>query len=153
VAGAAIGGVLADAAVTASGVGLSGELLTDAAAVGAVALGGLGVYAATRPDEAGAAARFVGGSVANTTSAYAELAAVNAELALLEQQQKVLESVDQTVEKAKALPGEVAQTVSEAPKKAAASITSRIRGSLESVQRDAQAQLDAAKREIDDLKP
>jgi hypothetical protein len=84
-AGAAIGGVLADVAVTSAGVGLSGELLTDAALAGAIFIGGLGAYAATRPDEAGEAARFVGGAVSDTTSAYAELAALNAELALLEQ--------------------------------------------------------------------
>ena len=112
VAGAAVGGVLADVAVTAAGVGITGELLTDAAAVGAVALGGAAAYAATRPDEAGAAARFVGGSVANTTSAYAELAAVSAELALLEQQQKAISKVDETVASAKALPGEVKAKVS-----------------------------------------
>ena len=46
------------------------------------------VYAATQPDEAGEAARFVGGSVANVTSAYAEVAALNAELALLEQKRQ-----------------------------------------------------------------
>ena len=153
VAAAAVGGVLADAAVTASGVGLSGELLTDAALVGAVALGGLGVYAASRPDEAGQAARFVGGAVANTTTAYAELAAVNAELALLEQQQKVLSAVDEATATAKAIPGEVATNVREAPGKAADSISSRIRTSLLSVQQDAQAQLDNARKEIDDLKP
>ena len=78
VAGAAVGSVLADAAVGAAGIGLTGGLLTDAAVAGAGVLGGATAYAATRPDEAGEAARFVGGAVANTTGAYAELAAVRA---------------------------------------------------------------------------
>ena len=72
-AGAAVGGVLADVLTAGAGATLTGELLTDAAAVGAVALGGAAAYAATRPDEAGEAARFVGGAVANTTQAYAEV--------------------------------------------------------------------------------
>ena len=78
ITGAVAGGILADSLVTAANVGLTGELLTDAGVVGAVLLGGGAVYAAQRPDEAGEAARFVGGSVANVTGAYAELAAVKA---------------------------------------------------------------------------
>ena len=64
-AGAIGGAILADVAVTTAGIGLTGELLTDAAAVGAVLLGAGTVYATTRPDEAGEAARFVGGAVSN----------------------------------------------------------------------------------------
>ena len=56
-----------DAALTAANVGLTGELITDAALIGAAVLGGSAIYAANRPDEAGEAARFVGGSVANVT--------------------------------------------------------------------------------------
>jgi len=160
VAGAAVGGVLADAAA----VGLTGELVTDAAAIGAVLVGAGAAYAATRPDEAGKAARFVGGAVANTTSAYAELAAVNAELAILEQQQKTVAAIDAKVAQAKALPGEIAETVTTtvtetvetvkaAPKKTADKITSCIKNTIDKVQSDAQAQLDAARAEIDNLKP
>ena len=141
-------------------MGMTGELLTDAAAVGAVALGGATVYAATRPDEAGEAARFVGGAVANTTSAYVELASVSAELALLEQQQKAQALVDAKVAEVKALPGEVkttvettvAETIAQAkaaPGNAVDAITSRVKGRLTSVQETAQSQLDAVRKEID----
>lgn len=162
-AGAAIGGVLADVAVTSAGVGLSGELLTDAALAGAIFIGGLGAYAATRPDEAGEAARFVGGAVSDTTSAYAELAALNAELALLEQQQKALKALDSVALKVQALPGEVVEgvtttvtetveTVKAAPQKMTETISNRVRNTISSIQSEAQAQLDAAKREVDKLK-
>lgn len=162
-AGAAIGGVLADVAVTSAGVGLSGELLTDAALAGAIFIGGLGAYAATRPDEAGEAARFVGGAVSDTTSAYAELAALNAELALLEQQQKALKALDSVALKVQALPGEVVEgvtttvtetveTVKAAPQKVTETISNRVRNTISSIQSEAQAQLDAAKREVDKLK-
>ena len=57
VAGAAVGGVLTDVVLGAAGVSLTGELLTDAAVVGAVGLGGAAAYAATRPDEAGEVTR------------------------------------------------------------------------------------------------
>ena len=53
VAGAAVGGVFTDVLLGAAGVSMTGELLTDAAVVGAVGLGGAAAYAATRPDEAG----------------------------------------------------------------------------------------------------
>lgn len=164
VTGAAVGGVLADAALTAAGVGLTGELLTDAAAVGAVVLGTGAAYAATRPDEAGRAARFVGGAVANTTGAYAELAAVSAELAVLEQQQKALAAIDGKVAEAKALPGEIKETVTTtvtetvetvkaAPQKTVDTITSRIKSTLDGIQSEAQSQLDAARAEIDKVSP
>ena len=174
VAGAAVGGVLADVLTAGAGTALTGELLTDAAAIGAVALGGAAAYAATRPDEAGEAARFVGGAVANTTTAYAELAAVNAELALLEQQQAVQAKIDRTVQDAQnkidqtvydiqATPGrlqdkaaqtavDTAAAVKAAPRKTADAITNKIKSTLESVQGSAQAQLDAARREIDQRK-
>jgi len=139
VAGAAVGGVLTDVVLGAAGVSLTGELLTDAAAVGAVGLGGAAVYAATRPDEAGEAARFVGGAVANTTSAYAELASVSAELAVLEQQQKAQAIIDQKVAQAKALPGDVQATVEKtvtetmaaakaAPQNAVDTLTAKVEG-------------------------
>ena len=167
-------GVLADVLTAGAGTALTGELLTDAAAIGAVALGGAAAYAATRPDEAGEAARFVGGAVANTTTAYAELAAVNAELALLEQQQAVQAKIDRTVQDAQnkidqtvydiqATPGrlqdkaaqtavDTAAAVKAAPGKTADAITNKIKSTLESVQGSAQAQLDAARREIDQRK-
>ena len=116
-AAAVTGGVVADAIVSAAGATMTGELLTDAAAVGAVLAGSLGVYAASQPDEAGEAARFVGGSVANVTQSYAELAALNAEMALLEQQSKVQEAVDETVENVKAAPGRAAAAVRAAPER------------------------------------
>mmetsp|Transcript_127072 Transcript_127072/g.220179 ORF Transcript_127072/g.220179 Transcript_127072/m.220179 type:complete len:339 (+) Transcript_127072:79-1095(+) len=94
VAGAAVGGVLADMAVGVTSAGVSGEVLADAAAVGAVALGGAAVYAASRPDEAGEAARLVGNTVAQHAGTYAELASVKAELAMLEQQEKLLNLLD-----------------------------------------------------------
>jgi ribonuclease HI len=164
VAGAAVGGVLADIAVGAAGMGLTGELLTDAAAVGAVAVGGAAVYAATRPDEAGEAARFVGGAVANTTTAYAELAAVSAELALLEQQQKAQAAIDEKVAAAKALPEDIKTTVEKtvtetvaaakaAPENLVDTVSSTVKSKLSAVQSTAKGQLDAARREIDARKP
>ena len=124
---------------------------------------GAAAYAATRPDEAGQAARFVGGAVANTTSAYAELAAVSAELAVLEQQQRAQAAIDEKVAEVQALPGQVQSkieaTVDEtvaavkaAPQNAYDKATSRVRNTLNSIQGQAQAQLDAAKREIDEKK-
>jgi hypothetical protein len=153
---------LADVAVTAAGVGLTGELLTDAAALGAVAVGGAAVYAATRPDEAGEAARFVGGSVANVTQAYSELAALQAELALLEQQKKAQAAVDSFVEDVSAIPGNVQSTVTKtvtetvdtvkaAPGKAIDTISSDIQSKLESTQAAAKAELDAAKKKLEEL--
>lgn len=94
VAGAAVGGVLADMAVGVTGAATSGELLVDAAAAGAVALGGAAVFAATRPDVAGDAARKVGSKVNDIADSYTELARVKAELAWLEQQEKVLNFLD-----------------------------------------------------------
>jgi hypothetical protein len=111
VTGALGGAVLADALVTATGVSMSGELLADAAAVGAVMLGGGALYAATQPGQAGEAARYVGGSVANVTAAYAELAALEAEIALLEQQQKAQAKIDATVSNIVATPGRLANEV------------------------------------------
>ena len=94
----------------------------------------------------------------------AELAAVTAELALLEQQQKAQAAIDQKVAEAKALPGEVqakvttsvtetVETVRAAPKKAVTSITDTVKATLSSVQSDAKAQLDATRREIEKRKP
>lgn len=106
--GALGGAVIGDAALTAANVGLTGELITDAALIGAAVLGGGAIYAANRPDEAGEAARFVGGSVANVTSAYVELAQVNAELALLEKQREARAAIDGAVGRVQATPGRVA---------------------------------------------
>ena len=106
--GALGGAVIGDAALTAANVGLTGELITDAALIGAAVLGGGAIYAANRPDEAGEAARFVGGSVANVTSAYVELAQVNAELALLEKQREARAAIDGAVADVQATPGRVA---------------------------------------------
>jgi hypothetical protein len=97
--------------MTATGVSISGELLTDAAAVGAVVLGGGAIYAAAQPGKAGEAARFVGGSVANVTAAYAELAQLEAEIALLEQQQKAKAKIDAAVSEIVATPGRIADEV------------------------------------------
>merc|ERR1740129_298930 len=106
VSGAVLGGILTDVA----GVGITGELVTDAAAVAAVLTGVGAAYAATRPDEAGEAARFVGGAVANTTAAYAELAAINAEIAVLKKQQEAQAAIDAKIAQVKAVPGEVQET-------------------------------------------
>ena len=103
---ARVGGVLTDVALGTAGVSLTGELATDAA-VGAVALGGATEVPRRIDDEAGEAARSWAGAVANTTSAYAELAAVNAELALLEQQARVQGAIDEKVAEVKAIPGKV----------------------------------------------
>eukprot|EP00962_Isochrysis_galbana_P002805 scaffold773_cov114-Isochrysis_galbana.AAC.15 len=111
VTGALGGAVLADALITATGVSMSGELLADAAAVGAVMLGGGALYAATQPGQAGEAVRFVGGSVANVTAAYAELAALEAEIALLEQQQKARAKIEATVSEITATPGRIVNEV------------------------------------------
>ena len=116
-------------------------------------------YAATRPDEAGEAARFVGGAVANTTSAYAELAAVSAELAVLEQQQKAQAAadaavnevnvrVDRTVRKIKNAPTKAADAIQAAPKTVSDKVTNTIQTTLTNVQNKAQSQLDAARSEI-----
>jgi len=107
VSGAVLGGILTDVA----GVGITGELVTDAAAVAAVLTGVGAAYAATRPDEAGEAARFVGGAVANTTAAYAELAAINAEIAVLKKQQEAQAAIDAKIAQVKAVPGEVQEAV------------------------------------------
>ena len=106
--GALGGAVIGDAALTAANVGLTGELITDAALIGAAVLGGGAIYAANRPDEAGEAARFVGGSVANITAAQWELAQVNAELALLEKQREARAAIDGAVADVQATPGRVA---------------------------------------------
>jgi hypothetical protein len=101
--------------------------------------------------------------VSDTTSAYAELAALNAELALLEQQQKALKALDSVALKVQALPGEVVEgvtttvtetveTVKAAPQKVTETISNRVRNTISSIQSEAQAQLDAAKREVDKLK-
>ena len=87
---------------------MTGELITDAALIGAAVLGGGAIYAANRPDEAGEAARFVGGSVANITAAQWELAQVNAELALLEKQREARAAIDGAVADVQATPGRVA---------------------------------------------
>jgi len=156
VAGAAVGGVFTDVLLGAAGVSMTGELLTDAAVVGAVGLGGAAAYAATRPDEAGEAARFVGGAVANTTSAYVELASVSAELAVLEQQQKAQALVDAKVAQAKALPGDVKASVEATVSETVANVqavpksaVAKAKDALSSVQSSAQSQLDAARKEID----
>jgi len=162
VTGVVAGGILADIALGAAGVGLTGELLTDAAVVGAVALGGAAVYATTQPDEAGEAARFVGGSVANVTSAYTEVAALNAELAILEQKRNTMAKVDKTVANVKAAPGKakanIERTVTKsvdaavsAPGKAIDSLTNSIATSLRSAQDKAKSELDAAKKQLDKL--
>ena len=49
--GALGGALLGEIALTSAGLTLTGELVADAAAAGAALLGGLGLYAATRPDE------------------------------------------------------------------------------------------------------
>ena len=49
--------------------------------------------------------------MANVTAAYAELAALEAEIALLEQQQKVAARVDETFAEIKATPGRFATEV------------------------------------------
>ena len=106
----------------------------------------------------------MGGAVANTTSAYAELAAVSAELAVLEQQQKAQAALDAKIAQAKALPttikDKVVTTTTEtiaaakaAPKNAMDTITSTVNQKLSSVQSSAQSQLEAARREIEARKP
>ena len=56
---------------------------------------------------AGRAARSKHPALPRRSKAYAELATVNAELAVLEQQKKAQQAIDGTVAKAVALPGEV----------------------------------------------
>ena len=101
--------------------------------------------------------------MANTTTAYAELAAVSAELALLEQQQKAQAAVDAKVAEVQALPGKVQQTIEDtvdetvsavkaAPQKASDKLTASVRDTLTGITGNAKAQLDAAKREIDERK-
>ena len=91
------------------------------------------------------------------------VAAVSAELALLEQQQKAQAALDEKVAEAAALPGKVqtklATTVDEtvdavkkAPQRTADKITNKVRDTLAGIQGDARQQLDAAKREIDSRK-
>jgi hypothetical protein len=143
IAGATIGGFLTDAV----GVATTGELVTDAAVVGAVALGGATVYAATRPDDVGEAARFVGRSVSDTATAYGELAAVNAELAVLEQRQKAQAAIDEKVDEVKAIPGQIVA----APQKAANALKSNLKNTLTEVQSSAQKQVEATKAELDKL--
>lgn len=170
VAGLAVGGVLSDAVVGVVG-GLSGEALVDAAAVGGIAIGSAAAYAAaTRPEEAGEAARFIGGAVANTTSAYAELAKINAELVLLEQQQqvqtavddkvqKVQNAIDERVAKVKAIPSQVQSKVTEivevvkaAPQKAVDEIASSVKSKLDDVRNQAKARVQAARQDVEKLK-
>jgi len=161
-AGAVAGGILADILVTSAGIGFTGEVLTDAAAIGAVVLGGGAVYAASRPDEAGEAARFVGGSVANVTTAYAEVAALNAELAILERKRQAMAKVDETVGKLRAAPKRAKDAIEKtvtsavdaavaAPTNAANTISQTVSSSLRSAQAKAKAELEAAKRELDKL--
>jgi len=144
VTGALGGAVLADAVVTAAGVSVSGEVLADAAALGAVALGGAAIYAAAQPGEAGEAARFVGGSVVNVTAAYAELAALEAEIALLEQQKKAQAKIDETVSEIKATPGRIADEVRATPDKLAMSIKEQ----LKAAQASAREQVEQTRRKI-----
>ena len=144
ITGAVAGGILADSLVTAANVGLTGELLTDAGVVGAVLLGGGAVYAAQRPDEAGEAARFVGGSVANVTGAYAELAAVNAELALLEQQQKAQEAIDNKIAEISALPGQAQAKALETADEAVAAVKAAPQNLVDSVTKSVKSTLDGA---------
>jgi len=144
VTGAVAGSVLADALVSAAGVGLTGEVLSDAAAVGAVLLGGGAIYAAAQPGEAGEAARFVGGSVANVTSSYAELAKLEAEIALAEQQQKAQAAIDETVAEISATPGRIADEVKATPGRVTLSLKQR----LEAAQASARQQVEEAKRKI-----
>ena len=142
------GGSLADSLLTVANVGLTGELLTDAGVIGAVLLGGGAVYAAGRPDEAGEAARFVGGSVANVTGAYAELAAVNAELAVLEQQQKAQEALDDKIAEISALPGQVQAKTLAAADETAAAVKAAPRNLLDSVTNTVKSTLDGAQASV-----
>ena len=108
---------------------------------------------------AGEAARFVGGSVANVTSAYTELAAVNAELALLEQQQKAQEALDAKVAEINALPGQVQESVAKTAEETAAAVkaapqnlvdkvTSSVKNTLDGAQASVKAELDAARAKV-----
>ena len=148
ITGAVAGGILADSLLTVANVGLTGELLTDAGVIGAVLLGGGAVYAAQRPDEAGEAARFVGGSVANVTGAYAELAAVNAELALLEQQQKAQEALDDKIAEISALPGQVQAKTLAAADETAAAVKAAPGNLLDSVTNSVKSTLDGAQASV-----
>ena len=148
ITGAVAGGILADSLLTVANVGLTGELLTDAGVIGAVLLGGGAVYAAGRPDEAGEAARFVGGSVANVTGAYAELAAVNAELAVLEQQQKAQEALDDKIAEISALPGQVQAKTLAAADETAAAVKAAPKNLLDSVTNSVKSTLDGAQASV-----
>eukprot|EP00306_Pavlova_sp_CCMP459_P009272 CAMPEP_0185192978 /NCGR_PEP_ID=MMETSP1140-20130426/20236_1 /TAXON_ID=298111 /ORGANISM="Pavlova sp., Strain CCMP459" /LENGTH=221 /DNA_ID=CAMNT_0027759743 /DNA_START=8 /DNA_END=673 /DNA_ORIENTATION=- len=121
-AGLLAGGILGDVVATTAGVSLSGEVLTDAAALGGALLGGFGIYAATRPDEAGELARTVGGGVANVSSAYVDLAKAEVEYNVVSAQRAAVAKVEQTVDDIKAIPTNVKLAAEERARQTAAKL-------------------------------